>query len=111
MAVSRPTVQVLDAVRLHQQPVGVDAVRRTGDQRTQLLAVLDLQMREVRRLHDPDMIHLIGKGLIQDRQRERVALAQLPRCLEAFLFTFARVGIDRPHYVRYNVRTERRYLQ
>ena len=70
-------VGVFDPVSPDQKPVGVDAVRRACDQGAQILAFFNLEVREILRLYDPDMVHLVGEGLIEDRHREGVSFPEL----------------------------------
>ena len=61
----------------HQQPVGVHPKGRTGHQRHQVLSVLDLQQRCVRRQYRGDLIHLVGQHLTQYMDVKSVALRKL----------------------------------
>ena len=70
-------VHVLDPVAANQKAVGVDAVRRAGDQRTQVLALLDQQRLGVLRLDDQDLVDLIGEGLVKHADHEDVACDEL----------------------------------
>ncbi len=57
----------------HEQPVRVDAVGRAGEQGAQVLALHDLQGRHVLRLHDEDLVHLVGEGAREHGDGEGVA--------------------------------------
>ena len=56
-----------------QQPVGVYAVGRAGEQRTQVLTCDDLYIVDLIGTHDLDLIHLIGECAVQHDQLECVA--------------------------------------
>ena len=68
---------VRNAVASHQQPVGVDAKRRAGHQRHQVLAVLDLQQAGVCRQYSSDIVHLICQRIAQHMDVKRVAHCKL----------------------------------
>ena len=55
-------------VPAHQKPVGIDAVRGTGNQGTEILPFLNSQQGGVVRLDDVDLIHLVGKRFVQHPQ-------------------------------------------
>ena len=60
-----------------KQPVGVDAVGRTGDQRAQIEIGIRLEQIQLIGQDDMDLIHLIGQHLIQHAQGEEIAHSQL----------------------------------
>ena len=66
-----------NTVPTHQQSMGVDAIRRTGDQCTEILALLDGQSRYIARFYDQDLIHFIGQHLIQNANDKGISLHEL----------------------------------
>ena len=71
------TIQIGDPVSADQQPVGIDAVGRAGKQSTVILALVNLQFRQIRRLYDPDLIHLVGDRTVQNGHRPDIPDSQL----------------------------------
>ena len=61
----------------HQQAVGVDAVWRTGDQGAVVFPLLNLQSLHILGLYDQDLIHLVGRDLVEDVDMEHIPLHQL----------------------------------
>ena len=61
----------------HQKTVGIDSIRSTGDQCTEILALFDLQVIHFVRKNDADLIYFIGQRLIQGTDHEYVSLFQL----------------------------------
>ena len=61
----------------NQQPVGIDAVGGAGHQGAVVLAFYNFQCGGILRLHDEDLIHLIGQDLIQHPQKEGIPLPEL----------------------------------
>ena len=61
----------------NQQPVGIDAVGGAGHQGAVVLPLRDFQRGGILRLHDEDLIHLIGQNLIQHPQEEGIPLPEL----------------------------------
>ena len=70
----RITLRVRDPVTANQKSVRIHTIRRTGYQRTVILALFKLQIRQIRRIHDPDLIHFIGHRPVQHIDRPGVAL-------------------------------------
>ena len=69
-------ILVCDPMSSHQKPVGIDAIGGAGDQCAEVLTLFNLQVREIRGLHDADLIHLVGEGLVQDVQGEGIPLRE-----------------------------------
>lgn len=76
-----------------QQAVGVDHVRGAGHQGAEILALDDLELVNLGRLDNLDLIHLIGQGLAQIVDVEDVTLFQpgqvgkktgIPTCFTMF---------------------------
>ena len=65
-----------DSVAAHQKAVRVDAVGRAGDQGAQVLAGHDDQGRDVVGQNSPDLVHLVGHGLVENAKGEGIALLQ-----------------------------------
>ena len=61
----------------HQKPVGVDAVGRASDKRTQVFSGLNLQGSDVLRLDDQDAVNLVGQNLVEHADDERIAFDNL----------------------------------
>ena len=61
------------AMAAHEQTVRVDAVGRAGKQGAQVLALNYLQGRHVLRLHDKNLVHLVGERTREHRDSEGVA--------------------------------------
>ena len=61
----------------HQKTVGIDSIRSTGDQCTEIFALFDLQVIHFVRKNDADLIYFIGQRLIQGTDHEYVPLFQL----------------------------------
>ena len=66
-----------NAVAAHQKPVGVDAVGRASDKRTQVFSGLNLQGSDVLRLDDQDAVNLVGQNLVEHADDERIAFDNL----------------------------------
>ena len=56
--------------------MGIDAVGGAGHQGAQVLPRLDLQGGHVLRLHDQDLVHLVGHHLVQHPDHKGVPLRQ-----------------------------------
>ncbi len=55
-----------------KQPVGVDAVGRTGDKGAEVAALYNFQPTYILRLHHAYLVHLIGENRVQDIQLENI---------------------------------------
>ena len=75
-------LEIINPVATDQQAVGIDAVGGAGDQRTQVPALDDRQFIHFLGLHDADLVHLVGEGLVEDIQHEIVALFKLVKVSE-----------------------------
>ena len=63
---------VLHPASAHQQSMGIDAIRGTGHECTQVQPGLNLQFAQVCRLNHGDFIDLVGQGLVQDGEIEHI---------------------------------------
>ena len=60
-----------------QHAVAVDAVGRAGDECAEILSLFNFQVVQGFREHDPDLVDLVGVGLVQDGEREGITLCHL----------------------------------
>ena len=70
-------LDILDAVTSHQQPMGIYAIWRAGDEGAVILAFDNLQSGGLLRLDDQYLIDLIGQHLIENPEHEYRAFLQL----------------------------------
>ena len=65
---------VIGPLRMDEQPVGIDAVRRAGDQSHQIPPFLNTQAVYLFRQHRLDIIDPVRQGLFQYMNIENIAL-------------------------------------
>lgn len=65
---------VRNPVACYQEPVGVDHVRRTSEHGCQIFALFNLQLFNLTRLNDFNLIHLVGQDLAQVVDVEDISL-------------------------------------
>ena len=70
-------VVVVHAVPADEQAVGVDAVGRAGDQCTEILIGIDLEILQLLGENDSNLVNLIGEGAVEDLEQELVARLEL----------------------------------
>ena len=70
-------VVVVHAVPSDEQAVGVDAVGRAGDQCTEILIGIDLEILQLLGENDSNLVYLIGEGAVEDLEQELVARLEL----------------------------------
>ena len=68
---------VFYTVAAHQQAVGVDAVRCTGDQCAKVLPFLNFKFVQLIRQYNADLVDLIGQRFIQHMQHKAVTCFHL----------------------------------
>ena len=67
-----------------QQAVGIDAIRRAGDQGAEVTALHDLKVGDLGRLHDADLVHLIGEDPSSTRSTKTSPSWSLSRSVKSF---------------------------
>ena len=68
---------IIDAMTAHEHAVGIDAVGRAGDERTQVLSLLRSQGLNLAGQDNENAVDLVGEHLVERADDEQIALGEL----------------------------------